>query len=132
MLTDSVFAENEITAANISALSEEQSLTCEKRLCEIAALAEDAAIAALQLRSDGLGIYEILELISEGVSLSAKEVRSDALAENTARIASYLSAVSAYDRAAFSQMLCERLKSLGAKISESDFLMTEQGSESIV
>ncbi len=132
MLTDSIFTENEITAANISALSEEQSLTYEKRLCEIAALAEDAANAARQLHSDGLGIYEILELISEGVSLWAEKVRSDALAENTARIASYLSTVSAYDRAVFAEMLCERLESLGAKVSESDFLSTEKGSESIV
>ena len=129
MLTDNIFSENEITAANISALSEEQSLTYEKRLCEIAALAEDAANTAISLNSEGLGIYEILELISEGITLSYSSERDDALVGNRTRIASYFSAVSAYDRAAFSEMLCERL---GGGICETDFLLTEDGDESIV
>lgn len=119
------------TVNNLKSLGREQSIDCERRICELAELCDGAVSTALSLFEDGLGIYEILGLLSERLADGRAEPYGDALSENRHRLAAYFSLLSAHDRAVLSQLLCEKLLLAGIKLSEEDFLPTGRGNEAI-
>ena len=59
------------------------------------------------LFDEGLGIYEILGLLSERMADDGAAVHDILLLENEARLGAYLSLLSSYDRAVFSELFCE-------------------------
>ena len=133
MLKDGFFIQNEITSDNILRLSEEHSLYCERMICEISDIAREAALAVNELfYDDGMTIYEIFEILAQGVLLSESSLHNGVLPENENRIASYFSSLSVHDKAVFSEMLCEEVKKYGINITEGDFLQDGKGNESVV
>ena len=72
MLLDGVYFKNDVTEHNMKALSDTQAKIMEQRICELAELAEDAAAAAGELIAEGYGIYEILGILSDGVSFGPR------------------------------------------------------------
>ncbi len=132
MLLDSVYLKNETTEYNMKTLSDAQMRLMEKRICELAELADDAALAARELYADGCGIYEILSILSDGVSFDPAEVHSHAMAENVLRLRSYSSSVESRDRAVFAELLVARLAECGITLTESDFLSEDSGDETFV
>lgn len=129
MYKDGFFAANSITAANISKISDKQSVTEEQRICELSELACDAADFAIALFEDGYGIYEILSLIAEGVADSENFIHSSSLKENAERLSLYLHMVCAYDKIVFSELFSEKIKEHGIVLSEIDFLPILKGDE---
>lgn len=129
MYKDGFFEANDITAANISKISEKQSYIEEQRICELSELADSAVDFAVRMKEDGYGIYEILSLIAEGVCIDGKAFHSELQKENAERISSYIQMVSAYDKIIFSELFLEKIKSRGFVLSELDFLPTESGKE---
>lgn len=132
MLIDGFYIKNSVTENNIKTLSDAQAKLMEQRICELAELAEDAAVAAAELREDGCGIYEILGILSDGVSISASTVHSIAMLENVSRLHSYASSVESKDRAVLAELLVARLAERGITLTESDFLPEDKGDESFV
>lgn len=129
MYKDGLFAANGITAANISKISKKQSFAEEQRICELSELADSAVEFAVSMAKDGYGIYEILSLIADGVSMDGKFFHSSLQRENAERISSYLEMVSAYDKIVFSELFAEKIKSRGIVLSELDFLPSEKCDE---
>ena len=132
MLLDGVYLKNETTEYNMKTLSDTQVRLMEKRICELAELAEDAAIAARELYAAGCGIYEILGILSDGVSFEHYAPHSHAMRENVSRLHSYTSSVESKDRAILAELLVSRLSEHGITLTESDFLPEDSGDESFV
>ncbi len=132
MLTDGVYTRNEATEYNMKILSDAHSRLAEQRICELAELAEDAAAAACELRSEGCGVYEILSILSDGVSFTGSQAHSYAMAENLSRLGSYASSVESQDRAVLAELLVSSLGARGVVLTESDFLLGGSGDQTIV
>ena len=67
MLDDVVFSPESVTLDNLSALADSGVRLTERRACEISELADSAVRFSLELFSSGMGIYEILSLLSAGL-----------------------------------------------------------------
>lgn len=132
MLLDGVYVKNEATEYNMNTLSDMQNRLMEQRICELAELAEDAANAACELIEEGCGVYEILGILSDGVSLPVLDAHKHAMAENVARLRSYASSIQAKDRSVLAELLVARLAECGVTLTESDFLPEDSGDETFV
>ena len=132
MLLDGVYFKNDVTEHNMKALSDTQARIVEQRICELAELAEDAVNAACELIAEGYGVYEILGILSDGVSFEPSDVHKHAMAENVSRIRSYSSSVEYKDRAVLAELLVSRLSKRGVTLSETDFLAEGSGDETFV
>lgn len=132
MLLDGIYLKNEATEHNMKTLSDIHSRLMEQRICELAELAEDAAAAACELRAEGCGLYEILGILSDGVAFSPSGVHGSAMADNVARLRSYVRSVEVKDRAVLAELLLMRLAERGIAITESDFLPEGRGDETFV
>lgn len=126
------FLPSDITLSNISSLTESLSITAEQRLCELSELADAAAEASRQLISYGLGIYEVLLLISDTLSLDIKNIHKDAIKESVRYLSSAITMLTDADKAAFSSFYYESMRRLGVEIRESDFLFGEPKDETFV
>lgn len=131
-MNEKIFDFSSVTGDNIKAISECQSLDCERRICELSELCASVADTAETLFSDGLGIYEILGLLSERLTDSGSFAHSFALLENAARLGAYFSLLNSYDRALFAELFCEKLEGRGVRVCEKDFLPTDSEDGSIV
>ena len=129
MNSDGVFVFNDITAENIKKISQIQSVSAERRICEISDLANSASLLTAQMLSDGYDIYEILSIISEGLFAPQPTVHDYCLNENFRRLSSYLKMLSEYDKVVFTELFANMISKKGIIISERDFLPTESGRE---
>ncbi len=132
MQREEFFEPDKVNIDNINALSIEQSISFEKRICEIAEISDVAAAVAEELINDGFGIYEMLGFISDAVSFSSSEGHGFVMPESAFKIKKYLGAISSYDKTVFADVFTKRLLSLGLKISEADFLPEAIGDGSVV
>ena len=132
MLLDGVYLKNEATEYNMNTLSDMQSRLMEQRICELAELADDAAIAAAELIDEGCGIYEILGILSDGVNFHIADAHQRAMAENVSRLKSYAMSIQAKDRSVLAELLVARLAEHGITLAESDFLPEDSGDETFV
>ncbi|MBR2465512.1 MAG: hypothetical protein IKB38_01075 [Clostridia bacterium] len=114
---------------NLKRLSLEGSILSERRICELAEIADIAARFASELSESGLGIYEILSLVGADVSLSEDVCHEDAMEENLGRLRVVGELSDTADRIVFSDLLTERLASSGIALSERSFLPTEARDE---
>ena len=131
MQKEDFYVPDNVNIENINALSKEQSIIFEKRICELSELADEAVRLALELSSD-FGIYELLGFISEGVSFSDFCEHGFALPKNASKIKGYLNSLSVYDRAVFSDLFLKKLREVGISVSEKAFLPDGNGDLSVV
>ena len=131
-MNEEIFEFSSVTRDNLKSIRKNQSLDCERRICELSELCDGAADVAKALFDEGLGIYEILGLLSERMADDGAAVHDILLLENEARLGAYLSLLSSYDRAVFSELFCEKLDSLGIGVGEDVFLPTDSADESFV
>ncbi len=131
MINDGIFEANSVTVANITKLSDKQSLLMEQRLCEISDHVSAASLFVADMLADGYGIYEILSLISEGFSPGKPSVHRDALVENEKMLFSHLKMLSATDKVVFSVMLFDKLSEMNILVAEHSFLETVKTGENI-
>ena len=118
------------TEKNILLLKKEMSEITEASVIELRELALTVC-DELSGFADGLGVYEMLELIREGVSLSAGEIHPDALECNKSILYSTLSLIKEENKAVFTAVLLEALKSRGFKVDEQAFLPPSRPKELI-
>ena len=132
MLVDGLYMKNDTTEYNMQTLSDAYSRLAEQRICELAELADDAALAASELRAEGLGVYEMLGVLSDGIAFSPALPHSLALQDNLSRLCSYSSSLESQDRAVLAELLVSRLEAHGITLTESDFLFGGSGDQTIV
>ncbi len=128
MLDDIVFSPESVTLDNLSVLTDSGARLTERRACEIAELADSAVRFSLELASSGMGIYEILSLLSDGLD----GVVSGESPSDLALSGAYGSFVSAFDRAELATLLVSRLRLTGITIEVADMLPEVSGDERIV
>lgn len=113
------FSCGKITEENLAAFRERSRLLSDARTAELSFLADRVAEHAAGLYVDGMGLYEILSLVSEGIVLA--DASEDDGGEGARAFFQQT-----YDRAIFSSLLLEKLKERGISPTESDFLPTEE------
>ena len=132
MQREDFFEPDKVNIDNINALSIEQSISFEKRICEIAEIADEAVNMADELIKDGFGIYEVLGFISDAIGFTSSEGHDFVMPESSFKLKKYLSALSSYDKTVFADVFAKKLLCLGIKLSEFDFLPEAIGDGSVV
>ncbi len=128
MLEGEAFIPSDVTLDNLSALAREGATLTERRACEISELADSALSFSQELYASGIGINEIMSLLSDGLPTGMGESeKEDTLALSRA----YPSFLASSDRAEFSRLYVRRLRAAGITISEAALLAEAAGDESI-
>lgn len=128
MLDGEAFIPSDVTLDNLSALAREGATVAERRACEISELADSALSFSQELYASGIGINEILSLLSDGLSTGAGESEeNDTLALGRA----YPAFLASSDRAEFSRLYARRLRAAGVTVNEASLLAETVGEESI-
>lgn len=117
---------------NLSSLTLSQSELEERRICELSELAYEAAERSVNLFSSGMGVFDILSVISESVSIPVGKVHDGAMNILQKPLSHYLETLSSLDKAVFSSLLVKRLAERGIKITEQDFLSASKNDETFV
>ena len=100
---------------NLKSLSSESAVLSLRRYCEISEMCDIAATISAECYKDGLGIYEILSVISEELPLAGISDQSGIS-----------------DRVTFSSLFLERIRGLGISLTEESFLPVVMQSETFV
>ena len=132
MQREEFFVPDSVNIENLDALSIEQSIVFEKKICEMAEISADAAKIVTELLEGGFGIYECLGFLSDGLSFSGVQPHENAMPQNTETLKNYLGALSSHDKAVFSLLLTERLGQGNFRITEADFLPAGDGDAGII
>ena len=132
MQREEFFMPNSVNTENLDALSREQSIIFEKKICEIAEICSDAAETMAELFNSGFGIYECLGFLSDGLSFSDFKTHDHPILRNLSLLKKYLYALSTYDKAVFASIFTDELKKRGIAISEEDFLPEGEGKNDII
>jgi hypothetical protein len=131
MNKDGVFIANDISISNIEKLSEKQSADSERRICEIAEIAAEAADYYSEMSREGYGVYEILSIISDGYVSAPTVQHGNALENNRHAITEYLKRFCMQDKVVFAELFLDKLKELSITIGEKDFLHDEMGNSTV-
>ena len=132
MQREEFFMPDSTNIENVEALSREQSVIFEKKICEMSEISGDATELALELYNSGFGIYECLGFLSDGLDFSGADVHDKSMPQNAGFLKSYLSALTSHDKAVFSSLLTASLKKTGVDVSEKAFLPEGGGDSSVI
>lgn len=128
MFDDIAFVPCDITLDNLSALEESGARIVERRACEISELADSVVDFSKELYSEGMGIYEILSLVSAGLGgITAHQITS-----GLALSSAHSDFASSFDRAELATLFVDRLRSSGIAIAPRDLLPSEERDGRIV
>ena len=131
MNKDGVFVANDITISNMEKLSEKQSIYSERRICEIAEIAAEAADYYAEMYRDGYGVYEILSIISDGYVSAPLTQHGNALENNRPAIKEYLKRFCMQDKVIFAELFLNKLAEAGIVLGEKNFLHEEDGNNTV-
>lgn len=106
---------------NLAAVAGEQNRMCERRLCELAATAREAADFTLDLISDGLCIRDVLSAMTPP-PLPEPVVHTEAAPENISALTFCAGVLGACDAALFCELYRQALSQGGLSLCEADFL----------
>ena len=123
-----VFAPSDVTLDNLARLAREGAGVNERRVCELSELVDSAVKFSLDLSASGMGIYESLSLLSDGLFLAADGDSESTLALSRA----YPAFLASSDRAELSRLFVERLRGAGISVTEASLLSERTADESIV
>ena len=132
MSEEFIFSPDKVTASNISALTEKQTVLEERRICELSELADAVAALSSELMSEGMALLDVLSLLSDSPLPMFGKIHGYAMSENISHLSGYVLSLSALDKAIFSELYKERLGMHLIKISEADFLPSSDLPESFV
>ena len=105
---------------NLKSLSSDSAILSLRRTCEISEMCDIAASISAEYFKDGLGIYEILSILSE--NLQTEQTDSEG--------ATAFSRIS--DRVSFSTLFLERIRGVGIEVTEQTFLPVLKQEEAFV
>ena len=132
MQREELFVPDSVNIENVDALSREQSMIFEKKICEISEIIDDAARLVKELSGSGFGIYELLGFLSDGLQISPASPHENAMQKNSEILKSYLLSLMSYDKAVFSALFTEKLRNIGIGVNESEFLPEGDGKFSVI
>ncbi len=115
---------------NIKELSRRQIILSERRICELAEIAEAAVEYGKTLRD--AGVYEILSLISEKYEECELDLSGGILPENKNRLEKIFKSLNAMDKAYFADLYTEISAKNGMEVLEQDFLLGADSGETFV
>ena len=118
------FSFDNVNEKNLFDLSLLQSNLCERRICELAEIADKATSVTLNMLADGMDIYEALAFISSGMSEFEKAIHSNFLNENELSLRQYLCGLADYDKVFFTELFSNYAKRYGRSFCENDFLLS--------
>ena len=123
MEREKIFSLCDVTVSNLERIANEEAALSELRLFELSDVVTGVRPLLEELRSSGLGVYELLSCLGE-VALPKKTGGLDGVMPSFANLLSAL-AVRSHEgeRASFSRLLGEELSLLG--VGEADFLPAE-------
>jgi hypothetical protein len=119
LLDDVSFMPNGVTVDNLSELARSGARIAERRACEISELVDGAVAFSLDLLASGMGVYEILSLVAEGLTEVGEHNTDAGLALNLAH-AEFLHA---FDRAELADLYVRRLRAAGMMIDPTMLLL---------
>ena len=122
MSEDMIFSVREAVLSNLERLSREHSVIGEQRLLELYDIALPMVKASAELLDDGLESYEMLSVLSEGLTFGDYSVSDDTTPEHRALVSKSLNTLSRSDKALFTELYLKGLYDLGRNMTESDFL----------
>ncbi len=122
MNEDRIFAINNISLLNLDAISENQVKSIEMRNCELAFIVDEILKTSFELLEDGMNVYEILMLLSEELFFDDLSKKNRAFKSSICDVSTFLSSISHFDMASFSELLVSKFKEKGASIEENTFL----------
>ncbi len=129
MSEDMIFPVSETVLSNLERLSREESIISEQRLLELYDIALPMVKASLELLDEGLESYEMLSVLSEGLSFGDYSLSDDTTPVFRLKVAKSLGALSRTDKAIFTELYAEGLADLGRPLTERDFLPSSPGAE---
>ncbi len=132
MREEYAFYTEDATVANIDELSRVEGRVTEQKLLELADIAASAADFSATLLGEGLGIYEVLSLVSDGLTLGEGQAAEDTLPEHLADVTARARELRGLDRAMLCRMLCERMSEIGRPLSEREFLPADITDGSVI
>ncbi len=116
---------------NLANISQRESMLSERRICELYDLSELSA-EAWQARTDlGLGVYDIMALLTEELSDDEVRIHPTAMPDSVRALEQYGRCSIPLDRAVFCEMLLSALSRRGITLTERDFLESEDASERV-
>ncbi len=121
---------SDVLKKNIAELSEKQIVLSERRICELAELAECAVNYSKSFFD--MGIYEILSFISDEYPENENLSFNDSVFENQKRLRTQLTRLSAMDKAHFAELYTEFSHFHGMTLSENSFLSEDVTAETFV
>jgi hypothetical protein len=122
MSEDLLFPVNEAVLSNLERLSREESVIGEQRLLELYDIALPMVRASIELLDEGLESYEMLSVLSEGLTFGDYSVSDDTTPEYRDLVGKSLNTLSRSDKALFTELYLKGLYDLGRNMTESDFL----------
>ena len=129
MSEDMIFSIHDAVVSNLDRLAREHSVLSEQRLLELHDVALPMAEASVGLLDDGFGVYEMLSVISEALTLGEypmSEHNSDSL---EALVSVSLDTLVLTDRVYLTELYTRLLSDLGHGITECGFLPSVAGGE---
>ena len=129
MSEDMIFPVSKTVLSNLERLSLEESVISEMRLLELYDIALPMVRASAELLDDGLESYEMLSVLSEGLTFGDYSVSDDTTPEHRAKVSKSLGALSRTDKAIFTELYIEGLADAGRRLTERDFLPSLSGAE---
>lgn len=122
MSEDMTFSVQEAVLSNLERLSKEQSIISDQRLLELCDAVIPVADASVGLLEDGLSSYDVLSVISEGLSFGEYRLSDYTTPEHRVLLAKDARAICLADRALFTELYVKELAKRGHPFSEKDFL----------
>lgn len=132
MLVEETFSPSETVLSNIASLAGEQAVLGERRICEIAELADEAVRFSLRLYEIGVDAFDGLSMIGESLADFSQEMEKDDVALNRDRLKYLLCSLSLMDKAHFAEIFAELLTEKNKPLFESDFLPELSAEETFV
>ena len=117
---------------NLSALSDEQLVIRERRICELNELLSNIINKVLPEYGYDLDAYELLSIISESIPIHKGSVPENSLLINKQRLLSYSDSEASFDKVIYCELLLEILRNRSISIKEDDFLLQSKLNETFV
>ena len=116
------YSPSDATLSNLDKLSRKNSEIDELRILEINDIASSAAAVSAELMDQGLGIYDAISFVSEGVSFGSYPLADTPIPKSAAHLSAAVGKMRGLDRARFADLFASRLFELGHTVSEWDYL----------
>ena len=122
MSEELIFSTDSALVSNLDRLSREESIIGEQRFLELSDIATSLARVSAELGRDGLGIYDILSAVSDGISFGEYPVSDLTDSSYSATASRAFSSLARLDKEILADLYTTALEKSYKKISETDFL----------